>query len=96
MESSDVLPDLQASLLCEDVRQEVNGLQTLVGVINVLSTPALPLGLLKLCVWTRWCGGIGRFHQTSRILGSEEVEVIRTGAMECYSCPALTFQKHVY
>ncbi len=28
MEASDVLPDLQASLLCEDVRQEVNGLQT--------------------------------------------------------------------
>ena len=25
MEASDVLPDLQASVLCEDVRQELNG-----------------------------------------------------------------------
>ena len=76
METSDVLPDLQASVLCEDVRQELNGLQTLVGVVNVLPTPALPVGLLKLCIWTRWCNGIGKFRQTSRILNSEEIEVV--------------------
>ena len=76
MKASDVLPDLQASVLCEDVRQELNGLQTLVGVINVLPTPALPVGLLKLCIWTRWCNGIGKFRQTSRILNSEEIEVV--------------------
>ena len=71
-----VLPDLQASILCEDVRQEVNGLQTLVGVINILPTPALPVALLKLCLWTRWCGGLGKFRQTSRILGVEEVQLM--------------------
>jgi hypothetical protein len=76
MEAGNVLPDLQASILCEDVRQEVNGLQTLVGVINVLPTPALPVALLKLCLWTRWCGGLGRFRQTSRILEVEEVQII--------------------
>ena len=32
MGAGNVLPDLQASIVCEDVRQEVNGLQTLVGV----------------------------------------------------------------
>ena len=71
-----LLPDLQASVLCEDVRQEVNGLQTLVGVINILPTPALPVALLKLCLWTRWCGGLGKFRQTSRILGVEEVQLM--------------------
>jgi hypothetical protein len=45
-------------------------------VINVLPTPALPVGLLKLCIWTRWCNGIGKFRQTSRILSSEEIEVV--------------------
>jgi hypothetical protein len=50
MGSDALLPDLQASILCEDVRQEVNGLQTLVGVISVLPTPSLPVGLLKLCL----------------------------------------------
>lgn len=76
MVANNVLPDLQASILCEDVRQELNGLQTLVGVINVLPTPTLPVGLLKLCLWTRWCGGYGKFRQTSRILGIEEVQII--------------------
>ncbi|MBV8174769.1 MAG: hypothetical protein JO207_07270 [Verrucomicrobia bacterium] len=76
MVANSVLPDLQASILCEDVRQELNGLQTLVGVIHVLPTPALPVGLLKLCLWTRWCGGYGKFRQTSRILGIEEVQII--------------------
>jgi hypothetical protein len=76
MEAENLLPDLQASILCEDVRQEVNGLHTLVGVINILPTPSLPVALLKLCVWTRWCGGLGRFRQTSRILGVEEVQIM--------------------
>jgi hypothetical protein len=76
MGADNLLPDIQASVLCEDVRQEVNGLHTLVGVINILPTPALPVGLLKLCLWTRWCGGLGKFRQTSRILGVEEVQII--------------------
>src|SRR5258708_10779681 len=76
MQANNVLPDLQASILCEDVRQELNGLQTLVGVINILPTPALPVGLLKLCLWTRWCGGFCKFRQTSRILGVEEMQII--------------------
>src|SRR5258708_33790237 len=82
MEANNVLPDLQASILCEDVRQEVNGLQTLVGVINVLPTPTLPVGLLKLCLWTRWCGGFGKFRQTSRILDVAEVQLMAEAAMK--------------
>jgi hypothetical protein len=82
MGSDALLPDLQASILCEDVRQEVNGLQTLVGVISVLPTPSLPVGLLKLCLWTRWCGGFGNFRQTSRILGVEEAPVIAESHIE--------------
>jgi hypothetical protein len=76
MEDNSVSPDLQASLLCEDVRQEMNGMQTLVGVVNVVPARTLPVGLLKLCVWTRWCGGIGKFRQSSRILGVDEDQVI--------------------
>lgn len=76
MEDNSVSPDLQASLLCEDVRQEMNGMQTLVGVVNVVPARTLPIGLLKLCVWTRWCGGVGKFRQSSRILGVDEDQVI--------------------
>ena len=43
-EVTTVSPDLQASLLCEDVRQEVNGMQTLVGII-IAAVVLLPEGL---------------------------------------------------
>lgn len=76
MEPSDVLPDLQACVVCEDVRQELNGLQSLVGVVNVIPARAVPVGFLKLCVWTRWCSGLGKYYQTSRIIGVDESQVL--------------------
>jgi hypothetical protein len=81
MANSDVLPDLQASILCEDVRQEVNGMQTLVGVFNFIPARSVPLGVLKICLWTRWCGGQGQFSQVSRILSVDESEVVAESQM---------------
>jgi hypothetical protein len=76
MDSESVLPDLQASVICEDVRQEVNGMQTLIGIINLIPARMLPVALLKLCVWTRWCGGVGRFRQGARILGVDDQHLL--------------------
>ncbi len=67
-----VLPNCQASVLCEDIRREITGMQTLVGVINGVRTPQLPVGFMKLCMWTRWCNGIGRFKQTAKLLDPAE------------------------
>lgn len=78
-----ILPDLQAALLCEDVRQEASGSQTLVGVINAIPAPVVPFGLIKLCLWTRWCGGTGRFQQTAHIYPpSDESRAIATGSVQ--------------
>jgi hypothetical protein len=76
LDPESVLPDLQASVICEDVRQEVNGMQTLVGIINLIPARMLPVALLKLCVWTRWCGGFGHFRQNARILGVDDQHVL--------------------
>jgi hypothetical protein len=76
LDPESVLPDLQASVVCEDVRQEVNGMQTLVGIINLIPARMLPVALLKLCVWTRWCSGVGRFRQNARILGVDDHHVL--------------------
>lgn len=65
-------PDLQAAVLCEDVRTEISGQQTLVGVIGVIPAPVVPIGVFKLCLFTRWCGGVGEFTQRSLILSSED------------------------
>ncbi|MCX7713958.1 MAG: hypothetical protein N2035_09925 [Chthoniobacterales bacterium] len=65
-------PDLQAALLCEDVRNEVGGLQSLIGVLPAIVVPKVPVGLLKLCLWTRWCGGSGKFVQRAVIMAPDD------------------------
>ncbi len=69
-------PDLQAALVCEDVRIEASGSNTLVGVINVIAAPGMPVRILKLCVYTRWCSGKGQFTQRTRMLSSSEEKVL--------------------
>lgn len=72
MNLQSIPPDLQACVLCEDVRTEMSGQQTLVGVVSVIPAPVVPVGFFKLCLWTRWCGGAGEFRQTSLILGCDD------------------------
>lgn len=71
-----ILPDLQAAVICEDVRAERSGQQTLVGILGAIPTPVLPIGFFKLCLWTRWCGGIGTFSQRATIFDPEEKQPV--------------------
>lgn len=74
-----MIPDLQAALVCEDVRLEVSGANSLVGVVSAIPTPVLPFRVMKLCVFTRWCSGLGDFQQTTRLLNcSDEEELARS------------------
>ena len=82
MESTPILPDLQSAVLCEDVRCEINGMQTLVGVINIIPAPALPVNCYRLCIWSRWCSGAGKFRQRSRIIGVDEQQVLAQAEVE--------------
>jgi hypothetical protein len=83
-----ILPDLQACLLCEDVRQEASGQQTLIGIIGVIPSPAFPIGFFKLCLWSRWCGGVGEFTQQSAILTPEDDAPIASSEVG-FALPAL-------
>jgi len=65
-------PDLQSSLLCDDVRQERNGKFILIGLFDALAVPAFPAVFQRLCVVNRWCYGEGGFKQRSRILKPDE------------------------
>jgi len=82
MEANAILPDLQSCVLCEDVRCEINGMQTLVGVINVIPAPQLPVNCMRLCIWSRWCSGSGKFRQKSRIIGVDEQQVLAQAEVE--------------
>jgi len=63
-----MMPDLQSSLLCDDVRQERNGKFMLIGLFDVVGVPKFPAVIQRICVVNRWCCGMGEFTQTSRIL----------------------------
>ena len=77
-----ILPDLQCSLLCEEIRQEVTGNFFLIGVINFIRVPQLPVVALKLSLFNRWTAGIGQFTETARFIGPDQVTVLRKGEVK--------------
>ena len=82
MEATRILPDLQSSLLCEEVRQEANGNFFIIGVINFLRVPQLPAVAGRLCVLNRWTAGIGQFTENVRIIAPDQTTVLRKGEMK--------------
>lgn len=72
-----ILPDLQASLLCEDVRQDTSGSFILIGVIGFIRVPQVPITAWKLCLYNRWTAGIGTFTQAVRLVGPDGTTSIR-------------------
>lgn len=77
MQAARILPDLQCSLVCEDIRQEVSGNFILVGVINFIRVPKLPVVALKLSVFNRWTAGVGQFVERVRLIAPDQVTEMR-------------------
>ena len=82
MNPTRILPDLQCSLLCEDIRQEVTGNFILIGVINFIRVPQLPVVALKLSLFNRWTAGVGQFTEGVRFIGPDQTTVLRKGEVK--------------
>ncbi len=82
MQPTRILPDLQCSLLCEEIRQEVTGNFFLVGVLNFIRVPQLPVVALKLSLFNRWTAGIGQFTETARLVAPDQTTVLRKGEVK--------------
>ena len=82
MNATRILPDLQCSLLCEEVRQEVTGNFFLIGVINFLRVPQVPVVALKLSLFNRWTAGVGNFTETVRFVAPDQTTVLRKGEVK--------------
>ena len=72
-----ILPDLQSSLLCEEVRQEANGNFFLIGVIDFVRVPQVPITASKLTVFNRWTSGVGTFTESVRLIAPDGATVLR-------------------
>ena len=82
MQPTRILPDLQCSLLCEEIRQEVTGNFFLVGVINFIRVPQVPVMAFKLSVFNRWTAGVGQFTETVRLVAPDQTTVLRKGEVK--------------
>ena len=82
MNATRILPDLQCSLLCEEVRQEANGSFFLIGVINFIRVAQLPVVAFRLSVFNRWTAGVGQFVETVRLIAPDQTTVLRKGEVK--------------
>ncbi len=72
-----ILPDLQFSVVCEDVRREVTGMFTVVGILSALPVPHVPVAVFKMFVFNRWTCGVGQFIETVRLVSPDGATVLR-------------------
>lgn len=77
MNPTRILPDLQCSLLAEEVRQEINGNFILIGIFGAVNVPQVPITAFKLCVFNRWTAGVGSFVENVRLVGPDQLTVLR-------------------
>lgn len=76
MQPNRILPDLQSSLVCQDVRQEANGNLILIGIMQVIPVPQVPIAASQILVFNRWCAGVGQFTDTVRIVAPDSTTVV--------------------
>jgi len=82
MQPTRILPDLQCSLLCEEVRQEINGNFILSGVIDLIRVPQLPVTAFRLSLFNRWTAGVGQFLEKVRLVAPDQNTVLRTSEVK--------------
>ena len=65
-------PDLVYSVLCDDVRQEINGKFIFLGVFQNIWVKGLPAVHHRLCIANSWYNGIGEFQARSAIIAPDK------------------------
>jgi len=72
----DIKPNLQFSVLCDDVRREDNGKFMLLGLFEAINAVKFPATHPALFVANRWCKGEGSFAQKIRIVNSKDKAIV--------------------
>ena len=82
MNATRILPDLQCSLVCEEVRQEANGNLFLIGVVNIIRVPQIPIVAGRISIFNRWTAGIGQFLEGVRLVAPDQTTVVSKGELK--------------
>jgi len=72
----DIKPNLQFSVLCDDLRREDNGKFMLIGLFEAINARKFPATHHALFVVNRWCKGEGHFTQKIRIVNPGDSSIV--------------------
>jgi hypothetical protein len=67
---------LSYTLLCDDVRQELGGKFSLMGLFETISSVSFPAIHPRFAIVNEWIGGKGEFVATIRLLGPDKKQVL--------------------
>ncbi len=89
-------PDLKLhyTLMCEDVRLEINHKLSLMGVFYSIQIPQLPVTLLKLVILNHWSGA-GQYLSEVRILTPDRSQPIAVSPPSPFQIPPDGFADNV-
>lgn len=70
-------PQLNFTLLCDDIRQELGGKISLMGIFENIYATSFPAIHPRLAIMNEWADGLGEFEATLRILTPDRKTVLR-------------------
>jgi hypothetical protein len=76
MASIKIKPKLNYTILCDDVRQEMGGKFSLMGLFESIYANSFPAVHPRFAIVNEWIGGKGDFKLTIRLLGPNKKEVL--------------------
>jgi hypothetical protein len=76
MAATNVKPVLVHTILCDDVRQEMGGKFSLMGLFETISAGAFPAVHPRFAIMNEWSGGRGEFTARIRLLAPDRKTVI--------------------
>ena len=93
-QSTDINLKLHYTIVCEDIRLEVNHKLSLMGILYVIHAPQFPVTMLKLVVLNHWSGD-GKFLSEVRILSPDRSQPIAVSPPSPFDVPENGFADNV-
>lgn len=82
-----IKPNLQFSVLCDDVRREENGKFMLIGLFEAINAKKFPATHGSMFIANRWCKGEGRFTQKIRIVNTKDKSIVFQTDEQAFELP---------
>jgi len=75
--SERIKPSLNFTIICDDIRQELGGKVSLMGLFENIYATKFPAVHPRLAIISEWCDGQGEFSVKMKILSSDRKSVLR-------------------